>query len=112
MLVFLPQASFGSADPKVAACQQNVDAQYSDGFWNMQAQERAAFGKANPEAMVRHDQHWQAAHAIDMAQRTGQSIAGLPVPPDDDPAFVAFQAKQLSDKQAYLKKLNDCENPL
>ncbi len=117
MLILLPPISYGAnqtsvVNPQVAACLQQVSAE-NTAFWSGQAQERDAFGKANPNALASHDKHWSAMHAIDMAQRTGKPTAGLPTPPVEDPTFASFLAKQQGDKVAFLQKLNqDTQNCL
>lgn len=112
MLVFLPQVSFGATqtpgssfvDPALAAFQAHQDSESRD-FFQQQSQERADFGKQNPDVMSKHDQRFKAMLAIDMARRTGKSTQGLDTPADEDPAFQAFVDKQRAEGQAFFAKL-------
>lgn len=108
MIVFLPQLSYGAnqgapTNPQQAACLQQVDAK-SVAFFQQQAQERDAFGKANPTVMTAHDLRFKELLAISMLERQGKSAAGLPVPPPEDPIFVAFQEKQRTEGAAFLQQ--------
>lgn len=117
ILLFLPQASFGQTDtpavpapaaavsPQQAACEEQIG-QENTAFWSKQGQERGDFIKSNPQSIAKHDEHFREGHDLDVAKRLGKSTAGLPTPVDDDPAFIAFQAKQQSDKVAFLAKIN------
>ena len=115
ILFFLPQVSFGQViepkpvaaakSPQQIACEQQIGEE-STAFWSKQGQERGDFIKSNPQSIARHDQHFREGHDLDVARRLGKSTAGLPTPVDDDPAFIDFQAKQQSDKVAFLAKMD------
>jgi len=99
MLVFLPQASF-AADPK-------YDAQ-SIAFFQQQADERAAFIKANPVLIAKQDSQGRWLMAQKDAQSAGHTFSE-PSPPaltsDEQNTFDAFVAKQQSDKVVFFQKL-------
>jgi hypothetical protein len=113
ILVFFPQLSFGadpstvgtaSVSPALAAFNQKQDDE-SKAFFQQQAQERADFVKAHPDAMARHDRRFKALMAVRDAQRTGNASSAQK-PPDEDDSVSALMAKQLADGQVFFQKLN------
>lgn len=126
MIILLPQVSFGAnpapvvvkppiiVSPQEIACDQQLAVE-SKAFWGQQAVDRGNFGKNNPTAMATHDRRFHEGLAISMRQRVGKPYSDLPAQEAEDPTFSAFEAKQQSDKLAFLAKLaqdkQNCLNP-
>ncbi len=106
-----PPASLLNFD--TTPCNQ-LDAQ-SVAFFNWQSSERGSFMNTYPDAIKTHDLNFQYGQAIRVAQLKGWAWKNLPQPPGEDPAFSAFESKQLSDKQTFLSKFytakDKCNNP-
>ena len=99
MSVFLPQASFG----QIVSCSQKIDTESRD-FFQQQAQDRGAFINANHVIVTKQDKQgkWRLAHK--RTDDTSSMPQGLTAP--EQATLDAFVAKQLSDKQAFLGKLD------
>ena len=103
ILVFLPQMSFGApVDPRVAACNQQMDAA-GTAFYGQQGIDRDAFKKLHPDLIAKHDLRYKQMLAYRIAQQKGDWT--VPPAPDEDAAMAAFIQKQESDKEAFLANL-------
>ena len=112
--VFFPQGAFAAPNlsPQAIACNQQLD-EGMKAFWEKQGQELNDFTKANPESMSRHDKHFHGLLEYRDAERKGNA-SSVPTPPDEDPAFAAYQEKSQGEKASYLAKYyqgqKDCSN--
>jgi len=105
MLVLLPQVSFG-VNAVSTACNQQQDAK-SVAFFQQQAQERAAFIKANQNIIAKQDLigKWLMAQKDAQSGKSGNTFSEPSPPPlSSEVASVvaAFMQKQQSDKQAFF----------
>ena len=101
--VVTPQAHVRTVDPTTEGCNERLD-NWSRNFFSRQAAERGEWMKNNQAALARHDAHFKAALALDMARRVGKPTTGLENVPEDDATFAAFLSKQQSDKSAFFAR--------